>query len=96
VHSWFCIIFNGHFIVFLLAFCYTARGDGSGCNAKEGNPFGPFWDTFDVDFVGSEFYGPLHYDIYHHDMSTEWNEKYPSHKWPGMHHILSAENSILS
>jgi hypothetical protein len=81
-------------LLFLLAFCYTARGDGNGCNAKKGNPFGPFWDTFDVDFVGSEFYGPLHYDIHHHDMSTKWSEKYPSHKWPGMYHILSAENSV--
>ncbi|KDR22209.1 GDP-fucose protein O-fucosyltransferase 1 [Zootermopsis nevadensis] len=65
-----------------IAFCYTPRGDGNGCNAKEGNPFGPFWDTFNVDFVGSEFYGPLHYDIHHHDMSAKWSEKYPSHKWP--------------
>lgn len=65
-----------------IAFCYTARGDGNGCNAKEGNPFGPFWDTFDVNFVDSEFYGPLHYDIYHHNMSTKWNEKYAPEKWP--------------
>jgi hypothetical protein len=82
------------FLLFLLAFCYTARGNGSGCNAKEGNPFGPFWDTFDVEFVGSEFYGPLHYDVYHHDMSSKWNEKYPSDKWPGMYCILSDESSL--
>ncbi|PSN57587.1 GDP-fucose protein O-fucosyltransferase 1 [Blattella germanica] len=65
-----------------MAFCYTARGDGNGCNAKEGNPFGPFWDTFNVDFIGSEFYGPLHYDIHHHEMAIKWNENYPSGKWP--------------
>ncbi|KAK7792073.1 hypothetical protein R5R35_003548 [Gryllus longicercus] len=65
-----------------IAFCYTMRGESGGCNAKEGNPFGPFWDTYDVDFVGSEFYGPLHYDTYHHDMSTKWNEKYPPSEWP--------------
>jgi hypothetical protein len=82
-------------LLFFSAFCYTARGDGSGCNAKEGNPFGPFWDTFDVDFVASEFYGPLHYDVYHHDMSAKWNEKYPSHKWPGMYDMLSSEVSVL-
>jgi hypothetical protein len=81
--------------LFLSAFCYTARGDGNGCNAKEGNPFGPFWDTFGVDFVASEFYGPLHYDIYHHDMSVKWNEKYPSHKWPGMYDMLSTKISVL-
>lgn len=57
-------------------------GEGNGCNAKEGNPFGPFWDTFNIDFVGSKYYGPLHYDTYHHEMAEQWNEKYPASKWP--------------
>ncbi|XP_075212850.1 O-fucosyltransferase 1 isoform X2 [Lycorma delicatula] len=65
-----------------ISFCYTARGSNNQCNAKEGNPFGPFWDTFNIDFVGSEFYGPLHYDVHHSDMNAKWNEKYPSDKWP--------------
>lgn len=75
--------------LFFSAFCYTARGNVGGdgvegsCNAKEGNPFGPFWDTFNIDFVGSEFYGPLHYDIHHSDMAVRWAEKYPAKKWPG-------------
>ncbi|XP_026277927.1 GDP-fucose protein O-fucosyltransferase 1 [Frankliniella occidentalis] len=67
------------------AFCYTVRGNGEtekSCNAKEGNPFGPFWDTFNIDFVGSEFYGPLHYDIYHSDMASRWAENYPPGEWP--------------
>ncbi|XP_055531681.1 GDP-fucose protein O-fucosyltransferase 1 [Wyeomyia smithii] len=70
------------------SFCYMERigldgkTDG-GCNAKSGNPFGPFWDTFVVDFVKSEFFGPkLNYDVYHHDMASKWNEKYPAEKWP--------------
>lgn len=57
-------------------------GESNSCNAKEGNPFGPFWDTFNIDFVNSEFYGPLHYDTYHHDMVKQWNERYPPVKWP--------------
>ncbi|GJQ81604.1 putative GDP-fucose protein O-fucosyltransferase [Trypoxylus dichotomus] len=65
-----------------ISFCYTARGDGNTCNAKEGNPFGPFWDAYGVDFVGSEFYGPLNYDIYHQNMVEEWNKKYPAERWP--------------
>lgn len=65
-----------------IAFCYSVRGQEGGCNPKEGNPFGPFWDTFNVDFVGSEFYGPLHYDTYHHDMAEKWANKYPPSKWP--------------
>ncbi|KAL1124708.1 hypothetical protein AAG570_001332, partial [Ranatra chinensis] len=64
------------------AFCYMARGGSSGCNAKDGNPFGPFWDTFNIDFVGSELYGPLHYDIHHTDIAVKWAEKYPPEKWP--------------
>lgn len=60
----------------------TFLGNDNNCNAKEGNPFGPFWDTFNIDFVGSEFYGPLHYDTYHHSMAEKWNKKYPANKWP--------------
>uniref|UniRef100_T1IJP7 GDP-fucose protein O-fucosyltransferase 1 n=1 Tax=Strigamia maritima TaxID=126957 RepID=T1IJP7_STRMM len=62
-------------------FCYMARG-GNDCNAKEGNPFGPFWDTFKIDFVNSEFYAPLHYDIHHGGGKEKWNEKYPVDKFP--------------
>lgn len=52
------------------------------CNAKEGNPFGPFWSTFNVDFVRSEFFGPLNYDVYDTDMSHRWHDRYSSDKWP--------------
>lgn len=70
------------------SFCYTERMDldgkmSGGCNAKSGNPFGPFWDNFGVDFVKSEFFGPkLNYDVYHHDMASKWNERYPADRWP--------------
>lgn len=61
-----------------------ARSGNNSCNAKEGNPFGPFWDTFDIDFVDSEFYAPLHYDVYNSDISEQWRTKYPPNKWPGI------------
>ncbi|KAF3427878.1 hypothetical protein E2986_08822 [Frieseomelitta varia] len=63
-------------------FCYSARGKGDSCNAKDGNPFGPFWDTYNIDFVKSEFYGPLHYDVYHTDMAMQWKKQYPALHWP--------------
>ncbi|XP_015604105.1 GDP-fucose protein O-fucosyltransferase 1 [Cephus cinctus] len=65
-----------------ISFCYSVRGQSGSCNAKEGNPFGPFWDTFSIDFVASEFYGPLHYDVYHFDMAHQWRNKYTAGSWP--------------
>lgn len=72
---------QSHYIY--LRFYYIFLGKGFGCHAKEGNPFGPFWDTFNIDFAGSEFYSPLHYDTYYNpNMAIEWKEKYPPNKWP--------------
>lgn len=64
------------------SFCYMQRGELNGCNAKSGNPFESFWDTYNIDFPTSEFYAPLNYDVYHHDMVSKWHEKYPPSKWP--------------
>lgn len=64
------------------SFCYMKRGESEGCNAKSGNPFESFWDTYGIDFSSSEFYAPLNYDVYHHDMASKWHEKYPPSEWP--------------
>lgn len=66
-----------------ISFCYSERNklDGS-CSAKEGNPFFSFWETFKIDFVESEFFGPLSYDVIHRGMDVVWNTKYPPEKWP--------------
>lgn len=70
-----------------ISFCYMERqkldGTSSGsCNAKEGNPFFSFWETFKIDFVGSEFFGPkLNYDVKFRGMDTQWNEKYDAETW---------------
>ncbi|CAH0603187.1 unnamed protein product [Chrysodeixis includens] len=67
-----------------ISFCYTQRmgEEQNSCNAKSGNPFGPFWDTFNIDFVDSEFYGPLNYDVYNKEMMGKWKLKYPNEQWP--------------
>lgn len=71
-----------------ISFCYMERKSLTGatkkdCYAKEGNPFGPFWDEFSVDFVGSEFFSPLHYDVMHTPtLIDKWHEKYPAEDWP--------------
>ncbi|XP_070170424.1 GDP-fucose protein O-fucosyltransferase 1 [Polyergus mexicanus] len=67
-----------------VSFCYSLRtgSEEKSCNAKQGNPFGPFWDTYNIDFVRSEFYGPLHYDVYHTNMKVQWRKHYPAATWP--------------
>ncbi|KAG7177838.1 GDP-fucose protein O-fucosyltransferase 1-like [Homarus americanus] len=65
-----------------IAFCYVPRHNSDGCNPKEGNPFGPFWDTFNIDFVGSEFYRGLSYDVHYQNMAEQWNKHYLAEKWP--------------
>ena len=74
-----------------ISFCYASRKahgsensspDEGVCNAKNGNPFGPFWDTFNVNFVGSQTYGPLHYDVHFTNVAKDWHDKFPPKKWP--------------
>lgn len=38
---------NMLFILLTIAFCYAFR-NGNDCAAKEGNPFGPYWDKFGI------------------------------------------------
>lgn len=62
-------------------YCYSRRqgiqsADDGGCNAKDGNPFGPFWDTFHIDFDGSKYYGPLHYDTNDPRIAQQWKERH--------------------
>ncbi|KAH0952545.1 hypothetical protein HN011_002327 [Eciton burchellii] len=66
-----------------VSFCYGPRegGKSNSCNSKNGNPFGPFWDTYDIDFVNSEFYAPLHFDMLYSDMKIKWRQHYPA-SWP--------------
>lgn len=72
--------------------CKLILGDSQSCNAKEGNPFGPFWDTFHVNFVGSEFYSPLHYDVGNAVTVRQWQVQYPASKWP----VLAFTGDIYS
>jgi peptide-O-fucosyltransferase len=61
-----------------ISFCYSYRKGAvaESCNAKEGNPFGPFWDTFDVGFSRSVSYGPLHYDVHNTEVAATWRKRY--------------------
>lgn len=59
-----------------------ARYESDGCSAKEGNPFGPYWDKFGIDFDADEFFGPLGYDPSFKDDKAKWTSKYPADKYP--------------
>lgn len=68
-----------------IAFCYTARHGGvkDSCNAKEGNPFGPFWDNFNISFIDSRMFGPLTYEVHHHPHAvTQWTSQFPVSRYP--------------
>ncbi|CAM9506239.1 unnamed protein product [Lampetra planeri] len=65
------------------AYCFEAAAtrspDKRSCPMKDGNPFGPFWDQFGVDFVHSEVFNSL---SYHPHSMQRWLDKYPAHKHP--------------
>ncbi|KAH9505373.1 GDP-fucose protein O-fucosyltransferase 1 [Bulinus truncatus] len=65
-------------------FCYSARhgANKDECNAKDGSPFGPFWNWFSIDFDESVIFGPLFYDTESPRTISQWNEKYPSKDYP--------------
>ncbi|XP_014770257.1 GDP-fucose protein O-fucosyltransferase 1 isoform X1 [Octopus bimaculoides] len=66
-----------------IVFCYQARHSSKdSCNAKDGNPFGPFWDHFNVDFVQSEFHKPLTFDVSNHFERDRWLNRFPASKYP--------------
>jgi len=68
--------------LYIAVYCYSGRhGDKpNDCNAKDGNPFGPFWDTFSIDFVKSEFYGSVGglFDTPDKHVAQNWNDMYVS------------------
>jgi peptide-O-fucosyltransferase len=64
-------------------FCYGSRSNTKrSCEAKEGNPFGPYWDKFDVNFDNDVFYGPLSYDTNFVENQNSWMVKYSGKNYP--------------
>lgn len=72
------------------AFCWSKRESifdtkqPAGCHAKEGNPFGPYWDNIGVNFKGDEFFGtiPGGYEISMPGNRRDWEEKFPVADYP--------------
>jgi len=63
--------------------CYSNAPTTPQCKHKEGNPFGPFWDSFGVDFDSFRGYNML-YNADPHTISR-WNTLFP----PSTHPVLA-------
>ena len=71
-----CGVADDLLCVLFAVFCYgQSYSGGPGCDAKHGNPFGPFWDTFNIDFDSSEYYEPLSFDTSNPFEVKRWQER---------------------
>ena len=66
------------------AMCFTYRGSEKSetCMAKEGNPYGPYWNKFKVNFDKDLKFAPLSYDMENEANREAWVKKFPSDKFP--------------
>lgn len=64
-------------------FCYRFGEDKKTCSMKNGNPFGPFWDHFDVNFDGYVEHSGLLWDsLDDEETRNGWLTRFPASEYP--------------
>ncbi|PIK56752.1 protein O-fucosyltransferase 1 [Apostichopus japonicus] len=68
-------------------YCWLPQNSPNECQMKNGNPFGPFWDGFHIDFDEYIKFGITNQaDITNADrmvwLKSEWDQKYPASEHP--------------
>ncbi len=76
------VLFHQINILFNEAFCYSFRDKSQSCQAKEGNPFGPYWDKFGIDFDQNAKYGPLAFDMDYGNHKQAWVDSFNAKRFP--------------
>ncbi|EDV28160.1 uncharacterized protein TRIADDRAFT_21697 [Trichoplax adhaerens] len=71
-----------------IGFCFYYR-ENKQCAMKEGNPFGPFWNHFEIQFksyveYGNRIGGGNAYYSFNEHVRSAWNQNFPAEKYPVM------------
>ncbi|XP_073244298.1 GDP-fucose protein O-fucosyltransferase 1-like isoform X1 [Porites lutea] len=63
-----------------IGFCYSFTGHK--CRMKEGNPFGPFWDHFNINFDDYREHTGMLWDTESEHSRQAWLERFPASEYP--------------
>lgn len=66
-------LFKYVYFVFATGFCYRKDATSNECSMKNGNPFGPFWNKFNINFDGSQEYSPLSFSSHSGSLKAQWD-----------------------